>query len=92
MSNVNVATTVQDELNRCMPAAKYARLGDLMVHLIDNVNALRVAHAALVAKLDTAGATVTGLGTNYVATCTATSTVPSNNGNAITAITTLENR
>lgn len=86
MANINVATTVQDELNRSMPAAKYARLGDLLVHLIDNLNAYRTANALLLAKLDLdAGVT----DTNYAATVAPLSTIT---GAAITAITTLENR
>lgn len=86
MANINVAGTVQDKLNRCMPAAKYARLGDLLVHLIDNVNALRASNALLTAKMDLdAGIT----DSNYTALTAPVSTVT---GVGITAITTLENR
>lgn len=86
MANTKVATSVQDVLNRAFPGAKYSRLGDLLVHLIDNVNALRAANVTLLAKLD-ADAGVTD--TNYTSLCTPQSTVVSG---AITAITTLENR
>jgi hypothetical protein len=88
MANINVAGTVQDKLNRCLPAAKYVRLGDLLNHLITNVNALQVTNAALLAKLDTAGGTVAGLGTNYTSTLS-----PVNpDGTAMMTITTIENR
>lgn len=89
MPNINTSTSVQDELNRFHRSAKKARMGDLLVHLIDNVNALRASQVALLAKLDTAGGSVAGLGTNYTSTITPLSTVT---GVAITAITTLENR
>lgn len=89
MQNKNVATSVKDVLNRAFPGAKYSRLGDLLDHLITNVNALQVTQAALLAKLDAAGATVTGLGTNYVSTL---SPVKADGTGAITAVTILENR
>lgn len=58
MSN-NGTGNVQDELNRCMPAAKHAQLGDVLNDLITQ-------HNALLAKLDTAN--LAGMGTNNVAT------------------------
>lgn len=91
MPNPKVATTVRDVLNRAFPAANYIRLGDLLEHLIVNVNALQTAHIATTAKLDTAGATVSGLGTNYTATVNPVRPA-ANGGGPITAITTLENR
>lgn len=86
MPNNKTATSIQDELNRAFPANKKGRVGDLLVHLIDNVNALRTANAALTAKLDLdAGVT----DTNYTALTAPVSTIT---GIGITAITTLENR
>lgn len=58
------------ELNNAYPAAKAASLGDVIYDLIGTVNDLRAANAALMAKLDAAGVTVTGLGTNYASTIT----------------------
>ena len=52
-----MAKNVQDELNRCMPAAADARLGDI-------INDLITAHNAVCVKLD-ADAGVTD--TNYTA-------------------------
>lgn len=52
------ARNLQDELNRCMPAAAHAKLGDLLNELITK-------HNALLAKLDAD----TGVAsTNYAAT------------------------
>ncbi len=86
MPNKNVATTVQDVLNRALPAAKYARLGDLLAHLITNVNAMQVSYLALTAKMDLdAGIT----DANYASL---TNPVKADGTGAITAITTLENR
>jgi hypothetical protein len=44
---------VQDELNRCMPAAAHAKLGDLLVAMIAGYNALRTDLLAAVAELQT---------------------------------------
>jgi hypothetical protein len=44
---------VQDELNRCMPAAKHAKLGDVLVDLIVNTNADVVDGTALIAAIST---------------------------------------
>lgn len=86
MANINVAGTVRDQLNRCMPAAKYVRLGDLLDHLIINVNALQASHLLMSAKLDLdAGVT----DTNYASL---TNPVKADGTGAITTITTLENR
>lgn len=51
----------KDALNRSMPAAARVQLGDVLDELITK-------HNDLLAKLDAAGVTVTGLGTDYVAT------------------------
>lgn len=54
-----MATTgrnVKDELNRCMPAAKHANLGDMLELIINNQNALITNQKALAAKLDAIGA------------------------------------
>lgn len=86
MANQNVAGTVRDVLNRSMPAAKYARLGDLLDHLITNVNALQASHLLLTAKLDLdAGVT----DTTYASL---TNPVKADGSGAIGTITTLENR
>jgi hypothetical protein len=61
---------VQDELNRSMPAAKHALLGDTLVDvitahnaLVDNFNTLVTQYTALLAKLDAdAGVTDTDYG------------------------------
>lgn len=45
-------------------------LSAIVVGLTNDLETLRAKNAALAAKLDTAGATVAGLGTNYVATTT----------------------
>ncbi len=68
MPNINVGISVQRQLNRCMPAAAKAKLGDVLIDVVKQVNSLTVAVNATLAKLDAAGATVTGLGTNYVST------------------------
>lgn len=49
---------LQDELNRCMPAADHAKLGDLIAEMITK-------HNALLAKLDTDAGVG---GTDYVVT------------------------
>lgn len=59
---------LQDELNRCMPAADHAKLGNLLNDLITAVNANTTAIKAVAAKLD-ADAGVTD--TNYASTITA---------------------
>jgi len=51
----------KDALNRAMPANARVQLGDVVDDLITK-------HNAMLAKLDAAGVTVTGLGTDYVAT------------------------
>ena len=57
MANVNGTGNLQDELNRCMPAAGHAKLGDLLVDIITK-------HNALAAKLDLdAGVTDVNYGT-----------------------------
>ena len=63
MSN-NGTGNVQDELNRCMPAASHAQLGDVLNDLLTGYNDLAAKHNALLAKLD-ADAGVTD--TNYAA-------------------------
>lgn len=55
---INGTGNLIDELNRCMPAAAHAKLGDLLQEMITK-------HNALAAKLD-ADAGVTD--TNYAAT------------------------
>lgn len=55
---INGTGNLKDELNRCMPAAAHAKLGDLLDEIITK-------HNALCAKLD-ADATVTD--TDYAAT------------------------
>ncbi len=88
MANQNVAGTVRDVLNRCMPVAKYVRLGDLLDHLVTNVNALQVSHLALTAKMDLdAGIT----DTNYASLTNPVKAASAGTG-AITAITVLEDR
>ena len=58
---------LKDELNRCMPAAAHAMLGDLLDDIITQHNALIVKYNALLAKLD---ADVGVTDTNYVSTLT----------------------
>lgn len=53
-----MATTgrnVKDELNRCMPAAKHASLGDMLELIINNQNAIITNQKAIAAKLDLIG-------------------------------------
>lgn len=58
MANMNGTGNLVDELNRCMPAAAHAKLGDLLAEIITK-------HNALLAKLDAD----TGVAaTNHVAT------------------------
>lgn len=57
--SINGTGNVQDELNRCMPAAKHAQLGDVLNDLITQFN-------ALLAHLDTAN--VAGISNTNVAT------------------------
>ncbi len=45
----------QDHLNRMAPAAKGAKLGDVIYDLINALNDLRKQNVALLAKLDAAG-------------------------------------
>lgn len=45
MANMTGTGNLKDELNRCMPAAAHAKLGDLLDEIITK-------HNALVAKLD----------------------------------------
>lgn len=45
MANINGTGNLKDELNRCMPAAAHAKLGDLLDEIITK-------HNALAAKLD----------------------------------------
>lgn len=45
MANINGTGNLKDELNRCMPAAAHAKLGDLLDEIITK-------HNALLAKLD----------------------------------------
>lgn len=45
--------SVQDQLNRSMPAAKHGMLGDVLANLIASVNALRVDLLAAIAELKT---------------------------------------
>lgn len=58
-------------LNHMTPGSKRAGLGDKVDANIDAYNALVTKFNALLAKLDTAGATVTGLGTDYASTLSA---------------------
>lgn len=46
MANINGTGNIQDELNRCMPAAAHAKLGNLLAEIIQKYNDL----ASLVAK------------------------------------------
>lgn len=57
--NINASGSVQDQLNRCMPAAADGKLGNVLAELIAKVNAqdaqiaaLTTAHNAAMAKLD----------------------------------------
>lgn len=68
-----MAKNVQDELNRSMPAAKDAALGDVLNDLITQHNALVVKYQALLAHLDVAN--VTGIGNANVATYGVTASV-----------------
>jgi hypothetical protein len=70
MSN-NGTGNVQDELNRCMPAAAHGKLGDVLNDLLTAYNDLAAKHNALLAKLD-ADAGVAD--TNYAATQSASYT------------------
>ena len=57
-----MATTgrnVKDELNRCMPAAKHANLGNMLELVINNQNAIITNLAAIATKLDAIGAAST---------------------------------
>lgn len=60
---------LQDKLNRCMPVAKEAGLGDLLQSLISHVTTLEAQIAAMAVKLN-ADAGVTD--TNYAPTTAAT--------------------
>lgn len=51
MSN-NGTGNVQDELNRCMPAAAHAKLGDILNDLLTAYNDLAAKYNALLVKLD----------------------------------------
>lgn len=60
--------TRQLAVNKNSPALYKVKAGDVMAELIAQTNAQTAAINALLVKLDAAGATVTGLGTNYSAT------------------------
>lgn len=74
--------TRQLAVNKNSPALQKAKVGDVLAELIAQTNAQTVTINALLVKLDAAGATVTGLGTNYNSTLA----VPA------TALVDLENR
>ena len=71
-NNINVGQSVKDQLNRCMPAAGKAKLGNVLTDLITQHNALVVKFNALLAKLDADGGVTD---TNYAATEGVTATV-----------------
>lgn len=58
----------QDRLNRCLPAANSAQLGNILNDLITQVNALTVKFNALLAKLDADAANSALNDTNYAST------------------------
>lgn len=60
--------TPKGKLNNIAPGAKEVGLGDIIDDLITAHNDLVAKYNALCAKLDTAGGTVAGLGTNYAST------------------------
>lgn len=60
--SINGTGNLKDELNRCMPAADHAKLGDLLEEIVTK-------HNAVLVKMDAAAAaTVASLGTTNVAT------------------------
>lgn len=62
--SINGTGNLQDELNRCSPAASHAKLGDLLAEIIAK-------HNAVLVQMDAAAAaTVAALGTTNVATLT----------------------
>lgn len=60
MTNINGTGNVQDELNRCMPAAAHAKLGDLLAELIHKHNALVAALSSATYMVNSAGLAIKG--------------------------------
>ncbi|MBI1207444.1 MAG: hypothetical protein GC191_09185 [Azospirillum sp.] len=55
----------RDRLNRSMPAASKARLGDCMYDLINALTALQAQHNLLLARIDTDNAAINALQAKY---------------------------
>lgn len=60
--------TRQLAVNKNSPAMFKAKVGDVLAELLAQSNAQTATINALLVKLDAAGATVVGLGTNYAST------------------------
>lgn len=66
MTNINGTGNVQDELNRCMPAAAHAKLGDVLNDLITRHNALVAALSSASYMVNSADLQIKGAGSPTV--------------------------